>query len=105
VQASSRPGNLYEGDPEHDPRVTAAVLAGEPMDAVADLIAQITAERRRERDEAAATAALPPGVLWETRDGKQVRESSQATPIMAHRSVVRKHVPPLGEEPVPPGAA
>jgi hypothetical protein len=107
MQASSRPGNLYAGDPEHDPRVTEAVLAGQPLDYVADLIAQITAERQRERDEAAAAAPLAPGVLWETRDGRSVRESPQARPLMPQRSIVRKSVPPLGEPPpdaAPPGA-
>ena len=107
-QASSRPGDLYAGDPAHDPRVTAAILAGEPMDAVADLTAQVTAERRREAEEAEAALPVPPDVLWMTREGRPVRESRQATPFRAQHSIVRRDVPELGSEPaqpVPPGAA
>ena len=101
-QSSSRAGDLYAGDPEHDPRVTEAVLAGAPLDEVADLVAQITAERARLKDEAAAARPLPPDVLWETRDGRLVRESPQARPLTEQRSIVRRSVPPLGER--PPGA-
>jgi hypothetical protein len=101
-QSSSVAGDLYAGDPAHDPRVTQAVRAGWPMAEVADLVAEITAERRRLKDEAAASAPLAPGVLWETRDGRPVRESRQATPLTPQHSIVRKSVPPLGER--PPGA-
>jgi hypothetical protein len=101
MQASSKAGSLWD-DPEHDPRVTEAVLAGWPMAEVADLVAQITAERARLKDEAAAALPVPPDVLWTTRDGRPVRESPQARPLMPQRSIVRKSVPPLGER--PPGA-
>ena len=93
-QASYRPGDLYAGDPAHDPRVTAAILAGEPMDAVADLTAQVTAERRREAEEAEAALPVPPDVLWMTREGKAVREGSgHGAPLTAQRSIVRREVP------------
>ncbi len=106
-QASSRAGNLWD-DPEHDPRVIQALREGQPLDEVADLVAQITAERRREREEAEAALPVPPDVLWTTREGRPVRESRQATPFMAQHSIVRRDVPELGSEPVepvPPGPA
>ena len=61
-QSGTVAGNLYAGDPSHDPRVTEALLAGASMAEVADLIGEVRAEH----------------------------------------SAVRRDVPELGSEPVPP---
>jgi hypothetical protein len=96
-QASSRTGDLWADSPDHDPRVTQAIMAGQSGAAVQDIIRQVTEERRAAKEGAAETARS--GVLWTTRDGEEVRESpSRATPLMPQRSVVRRDVAPLGEE-------
>jgi hypothetical protein len=104
-QSSSVAGDLYANDPAHDPRVTEAVRAGLSMAEVADITAEVAAEHRRVKQEAVAAAAAAghdPRVLWETREGKVLRDGGAETPLTPQRSIVRKSVPPLGER--PPGA-
>jgi hypothetical protein len=104
-QSGTVAGNLYAGDPSHDPRVTEALLAGASMAEVADLIGEVRAERQQVRQEARATAAAAghdPSVLWVTREGAVLRDGGAVTPLMPQRSAVRRDVPELGSEPVPP---
>jgi hypothetical protein len=104
-QSSSRPGNIWADDPAHDPRVIAALREGRPMAEVADITAEVAAGQRREKQEqrdAAAAAGHDPSVLWETRDGQVLRDDGAVTPLVPQRSVVRRGVPELGSEPVPP---
>ena len=106
-QSSSAAGDLYAGDPAHDPRVTAALRDGRSMAEVADLIAEVRAERRQAEQDtraAAAAAGQDPGVLWVTREGVVLRDGGTARgrPLVPQRSVVRRDVPELGSEPVPP---
>ena len=103
-QSGTVAGNLYAGDPSHDPRVTEALLAGRPMAEVADLVAEVRAERQQAQQDAraaAAAAGADPGVLWVTREGEVVRDRGAVTPLVPQRSLVRKDVPELGSEPVP----
>jgi hypothetical protein len=104
-QSSTVAGDLYANDPAHDPRVTEALLAGASMAEVGDLIAEVRAERQQAGQEAraaAAAAGVDPGVLWVTREGAVLRDGGAVTPLVPQRSVVRKDVPELGSEPVPP---
>lgn len=96
VQSSTVAGNLYESDPSHDPRVTAAIMAGQSGAAVQDLIRQVAEERQAAKEAAAETARS--GVLWRTREGLEVRDGGAATPLRPQRSVVHRDVAPLGEE-------
>ena len=104
-QSGTVAGSLYAEDPSHDPRVTEALLAGASMAEVADLVAEVRAERQQAQQDARAAAAAAghdPGVLWVTREGGVVRDGGAVTPLVPQRSVVRKDVPELGSEPVPP---
>jgi hypothetical protein len=106
-QSSSTAGDLYAGDPAHDPRVTAALREGHSMAEVADVVAGVAAERRQAQDEALAAARAAgqdPGVLWVTREGAVLRDGGTARgrPLVPQSSVVRRDVPELGSEPVPP---
>ena len=106
-QSGTVAGDLYAGDPAHDSRVTAALRDGRSMAEVADLIAEVRAERRQAGEEqraAAAAAGQDPGVLWVTPEGEPLRDGAAAhgRPLVPQRSVVRKDVPELGSEPVPP---
>lgn len=94
-QSSRQTGDLYADDPAHDPRVTAALLAGRPRAEVAELVAEVAAERQRAQEEAASAA---PGVMWTTRNGDVVRDGGPAAPLVPQRSAVRQSVPPLGAE-------
>ena len=104
-QSSTVAGDLYAGDPSRDPRVTEALLAGRPMAEVADLVAEVRAERQQAGQDARAAAAAAghdPGVLWVTREGAVLRDGGAVRLLVPQRSVVRKDVPELGSEPVPP---
>ena len=84
-----------------------ALLAGASMAEVADLIGEVRAERQQVRQEARATAAAAghdPSVLWVTREGAVLRDGGTARgrPLVPQSSVVRRDVPELGSEPVPP---
>jgi hypothetical protein len=104
---SSRAGNIFANDPEHDPRVIAALRKGRPMAEVADIAAEVAAERERVKQEerlAAVAAGHSPGVLWQTRTGAVVRDegATSTRPLQPQRSLVRRDVPELGSETVPP---
>jgi hypothetical protein len=95
-QQASR-GRGWDGDPEHHPEVVALIRTpGVPMQAVLEKIAEVAERQARER---AAQRAASPGVLWATRDGKEVREERAPVPLQPQRSIIRENVPPLGAEP------
>jgi hypothetical protein len=104
-QSSSRAGDIWADDPAHDERVIAALRDGRSMAEVADIAAEVAAQRRRAKEDqraAAAEAGRDPSVLWVTREGRAVRDDGVTTPLVPQRSVVRRDVPELGSEPVPP---
>ncbi len=87
-----KPHDIYAGDPLYDDRVLAAVRApGVSLAEVGDMAAELTAAQRREAEETAAAAPLPPGVLYETPSGHHPRES-QGQGQRAHK-VLRDDVP------------
>jgi hypothetical protein len=103
-QFSSRAGDIYADDPLHDNRVTEAVKAhGGSIAEGLDIAAEVTAERRRAKQEqlaAAAAAGHDPAVLWTTREGVPLRDGGAANgrPLVPQRSVLRRNVPELGSE-------
>jgi hypothetical protein len=104
-QSGTVAGDLYAGDPAHDPRVTAALRDGRSLAEVAGVVAGVAAERRQAEEEqraAAAAAGQDPGVLWVTREGEVLRGAAHGRPLVPQRSAVRSGVPELGSEPVPP---
>jgi hypothetical protein len=103
-QQSSTVADPYSNDPAYDDRVTAALREGRSTAEIADLIAQVAAERdRAQRDqlEQRAAAGQPPGHMWDLVGGGVLRDGTRpAAPVQ--RSAVRRDVPELGSEPVPP---
>jgi hypothetical protein len=101
---SSTVADPYSNDPAYDDRVTAALREGRSTAEIADLIAQVAAERdRAQRDqlEQRAAAGQPPGHMWDLVGGGVLRDGTRpAAPVQ--RSAVRRDVPELGSEPVPP---
>ena len=101
---SSTVADPYSNDPAYDDRVTAALREGRSTAEIADLIAQVAAERDRAQRyqlEQRAAAGQPPGHMWDLVGGGVLRDGTRpAAPVQ--RSAVRRDVPELGSEPVPP---
>jgi len=104
---SSTVADPYSNDPLHDPRVLAALGPGGSIAEARDIAAEVAAERRQARQEALAAAAAAghdPRLLWVTPEGEPLRDGAAAhgRPLVPQRSIVRRDVPELGSEPVPP---
>jgi len=89
---SSTVADPYSNDPLHDPRVLAALGPGGSIAEARDIAAE------------AAAAGHDPRLLWVTPEGEPLRDGAAAhgRPLVPQRSIVRRDVPELGSEPVPP---
>lgn len=110
-QVSTKTGEGYEGDPRHDPRVTAAIMAGASSEALGRITAQVTAEYQA-RAEREARSAVHKDFMWiESRDGKPRYGGGTGQPLGVRQdaagnpqqwSTTNTAVPALGSEEVGP---
>jgi hypothetical protein len=106
-QASSQSAvkAMFAASPEHDPRVTQAILAGASDAEVSRLLAEVVQEYGERQAERKARQV--PGVLWNTRSGPLMESGWAPVGVSLgpdgaprQRSVTHADVAPLGAEEV-----
>ena len=103
--SSSGGAGPWAGSPDHDPRITRALLRGASDSELSQLRAEVTAEYRQ--DAAQRAARRQSSAMWACRDGSVLRDGSGAPPGVSlgsagqpvQTSRVNESVPPLGSDP------
>ncbi len=103
----SSASNPWAESLDHHPQVVELIVAGAPIPAINAKIAELRAERDRQREQSRQPAPAGPHgggpLMWATRSGELLLDGTRERPRQ-QVSVVHESVPPLGQGPgIAPG--